>query len=526
PWYTVGLSIMATQASAITFLSAPGQAYTEGMGFVQFYFGLPLAMIILSVTAVPIYHRLKVYTAYEYLEGRFDLKTRSLAALLFLTQRGLAAGLTIYAPSIILSSIMGWNIYLTNLVIGGIVIIYTVGGGTRAVSYTQLGQMAIILTGMLIAGVLVVNFLPANVSFTEAMHVAGKMDRLNALDFSFSWDDKYNIWSGLIGGLFLALSYFGTDQSQVARYLSGKSVAQSRLGLLFNGIVKIPMQFAILFIGAMLFVFFQFHKPPVFFNQVEIDRVNKTEYRNAFSEVERQFDQVHDEKQEKVENLLSVMRTGSEAEVQEIKTDLNVLDKQSVELRDSAKAIIKVGSTYADPNDTNYIFLYFVMKYFPAGLVGLLIAVIFAASMSSTSSELNALASTSIVDIYKRTFRTSASDSHYLFASKAATIGWGIYAIAVAMFANQLGSLIEAVNVLGSLFYGTILGIFLAAFYFRGISGTPVFIAAIISEVAVIAIYTYSNITYLWFNVIGCVMVILLAYVIEVFLKPPAISKA
>ena len=516
PWYAIGLSIMATQASAITFLSAPGQAFTDGMRFLQFYFGLPLAMIVLSVTFVPIFHRLKVYTAYEYLENRFDLKTRSLGAFLFLIQRGLAAGLTIYAPAIILSSLLGWNIYLTNIFIGGLVVTYTVVGGTRAVSYTQLGQMIIILSGISLAAILLFKMLPDHLSFTDVVSIAGKTGKMNLVDLSFDFDNRYNIWSGLIGGFFLAMAYFGTDQSQVGRYLSGKSISEIRLGLLFNGIVKIPMQLFILFIGALLYVFYIFQPQPIFFNKVETDKIMNTSYSNEYVMLEQSFIENQEIKKQATLNLVDALNNKNDALVDENTAELVRTNNIADELRNDAKALIKESNPLADANDTNYIFLRFVTDYLPVGVIGLLIAVIFAASMSSTSSELNALASTSIVDIYKRSMYSKGDENHYLKASKWATVGWGIYAIMVAMFANKLGSLIEAVNILGSLFYGTILGIFVVGFYMKQIKGTAVFISALIAEAAVILCFNFTTITFLWYNVIGCLLVVIFSVLITV----------
>lgn len=514
PWYSVGFSIMATQASAITFLSAPGQAYMDGMRFVQFYFGLPIAMVIISTVFLPIYYKLKVYTAYEFLENRFDLKTRALAAFLFLIQRGLAAGLTIYAPSIILSSILGWNIYLTNLFIGGIVVIYTVTGGSKAVSYTQMGQMAIILFGMLVAGIMVVKLLPPDVSFSEATHIAGKLGKLNIIDFKFDIHNQYNIWSGLIGGLFLSLSYFGTDQSQVARYLSGKSISQSRMGLLMNGLVKIPMQFSILFIGALLFVFFIFNSPPIFFNKVEVEKIKTSAYAQEFNSLENRYTELNQQKK-------NIAIKVSEENISQLKQ----IDVEQKGLKKQATQLMEKNDSKANTNDTNYVFLYFVMNYLPAGLIGLLIAVIFAASMSSTSSELNALASTTIIDIYKRSIKTNGSETHYLNGSKWATVLWGVYAIMVAMFATKMGSLIEAVNKLGSYFYGTILGIFLVAFFVKQVKGSAAFYAALISEAIVIYCAVNTQISFLWYNLIGAIMVILFALLIYAIQKSKTISQ-
>lgn len=517
PWYSVLFSVMATQASAITFLSAPGQAFTDGMRFVQFYFGLPLAMIVISIFFLPRFHKLKVYTAYEFLENRFDLKTRTFTALLFLIQRGLAAGLTIYAPAIILSSLLGWNIYLTNLIMGGFVIIYTVAGGTKAVSYTQMQQMLIIIIGMFIAGVMVVRLMPDEIGFVDALHIAGKMDRLNVITFNVDWNDRYNIWSGLIGGFFLALSYFGTDQSQVGRYLSGKSVAQSRLALLMNGMVKIPMQFLILLIGALLFTFYQFTPSPLFFNDAQVQKVKSSELAANYISVEEQYNSLSEMKSVTAFNLLQAIEENNKQSIKEYQKKLKELNQQQKDLRNQGIAIIKKADSTADTNDTNYIFLNFVINYLPAGLIGLLIAVIFSASWSSTASELNALASTSIVDIYKRSINKNASDEHYLKASKIATVIWGMLAIAVAMVANQLGSLIEAVNILGSLFYGTILGVFLVAFFIKKVQGTAVFYAAILAEIFVIAMFFFDSVAFLWLNLIGCLMVVILSLIFSMF---------
>ncbi|MBK9543747.1 MAG: sodium:solute symporter [Bacteroidetes bacterium] len=519
PWYVVGISIMATQASAITFLSAPGQAYTDGMRFVQFYFGLPIAMVILCVTFVPIFHKLNVFTAYEFLEKRFDLKTRALTAFLFLVQRGLACGLTIYAPSIILSSILGWNIYYTNLFMGGLVVIYTVAGGTKAVSITQMQQMAVIFIGMFIAAFMVVRLMPAELSFTQSLKVAGKMGKLNVTDFSFDLKNQYNVWSGLIGGLFLMLSYFGTDQSQVGRYLGGRSIGQSRLGLLFNGILKIPMQFSILLIGALLFVFYQFHQPPIHFNQVEVDKISQSSLSPQFRELEAKSEVIYQEKQVYLNGLVQAIKEGDEVKSEHWSALAKNKQEETNRIRTEVKSLMKQNDSAAETNDTNYIFLSFVMRFLPAGLIGLLIAVIFSASMSSTSSELNALASTTVVDIYKRMFRPEGSDQHYLKVSKFATVLWGIYAILVAMFANQMGSLIEAVNKLGSLFYGTILGIFVVAFYFKRIRGSVVFYAALVAEAIVIYCFYIDLTAFLWLNLIGCVSVVFVSFLFSILMS-------
>lgn len=520
PWFTVGLSIMATQASAITFLSAPGQAYTDGMRFIHMYMGMPLAMIVLSVAVVPIYHRMNVYTAYEYLEKRFDLPTRLLAAFLFLTQRGLAAGFTIFAPALVLSSLLGWNIYGLNLAIGVAVILYTVSGGTKAVSQTQKQQMAVILVGMVIAGVMVVQLMPQEVSFGDALHLAGKMDRLNAVDFEFDLTSKYNVWSGILGGFFLMLSYFGTDQSQVQRYLSGKSIGQSRLGLLFNAMIKIPMQFSILFIGAMLYVFYIFQAPPITFKRNLHEDALASAYAQEYKDIESRYQQTFAAKKETAFQFVQALDAQDEPKVRALTENLKQLEAQQQALKKQANQLVTTANPTEDTNDTNYIFIHFVQDYLPAGLLGLIVAVILSASMSSTSSELNALASTTIVDFYKRVFKPDASEAHYLKVSRLATVFWGVYAILFAFFANRLGTLIEAVNILGSLVYGTILGIFLVAFFLPRIQARPTFIAAVIAELGVLTIHFLNhleimNVPYLWYNVIGCLPVIGIAWLLS-----------
>ncbi|HVF57876.1 MAG TPA: sodium:solute symporter [Pyrinomonadaceae bacterium] len=512
-WHHVALSIMATQASAITFLSTPGQAFTDGMRFVQFYLGLPVAMIILSVTVVPIYHRLKVYTAYEYLEGRFDLKTRTLAAVLFMIQRGLSTGVSIYAPSLILSVVMGWDIRVVIFLIGGTVTLYTAMGGARAVENTNFQQFLIIMGGMFVAFFTLVSLLPPDVSFNEAVHVAGKLGRLNAIDFSFDITNQYNFWSGLVGGCFLALSYFGTDQSQVQRYLAGESVAQSRLGLLFNGLVKVPMQFFILFIGALVFVFYQFTQPPIFFNPVAVERARAGERGAEFRAIEEQYGRAFDAKQERVRGLVEALRAGDERAQAGAEESLRAAQVRADAVRASAVEILKADNP--KPEDTNYVFLNFVIHYLPAGVVGLVFAAVFFASMSSTASALNALASTTIVDIQRRLVRRKEDERYYFVSSKLATLFWGLFAIAFAQYAGQLGSLIEAVNRLGSLFYGTMLGIFLLAFYFRSVGGTAAFVGAAAGEAVVLYCFFFTRIAYLWYNVIGALAVIIVALLIN-----------
>ncbi len=524
-WFPILLSIMATQASAITFLSAPGQAYVDGVRFVQFYLGLPIAMIVLSITAIPLYHKLKIYTAYEFLEDRFDLKTRSLAALLFLTQRGLAAGLTIYAPSLILSVLLGWNLYLTNFIIGSLVIIYTTSGGTKAVNWTHFQQMMIIIAGMIIAFIVILNLLLNDISFLQIVKTAGKMGKLNALDFSFDLNNRYTFWSGIIGGFFLQLSYFGTDQSQVQRYLTGKSIVQSRLALLMNGIVKIPMQFSILFMGALLFIFYQFQTPQIFFNSVEVKSIQNSEYTNDFKAQEQEYNEITYLKRHEVKTLVKAFETENQFLINSSNQKIEQLQNRAEVVRNEAISLMQKNNPNMAPSDTNYIFLSFVLQYMPMGLIGLILAMIFAASMSSTASELNALASTTVVDIYRRVIKKEASEGHYLVISKLVTFIWGLYAILLAESASRLGSLIEAVNIVGSLFYGTILGIFLVGFYIKSIRGTATFLAAIISEIIVLACFFLTGISFLWYNVVGCLSVIILSILINPFATKSSNSR-
>lgn len=519
PWYSVTLSVMATQASAITFLSAPGLAFSSGMAFVQFYFGLPLAMIVLCITFVPIFHKLKVYTAYEFLENRFDLKTRALTAFLFLIQRGLSTGITIYAPSIILSTILNIDTTITTLFIGGLVISYTVYGGTKAVSYTQMLQMAVIFSGILIAGILVVKMLPQSVGFGKALQIAGKMGRTNAIDFSFDWNNQYTVWSGLIGGFFLQLSYFGTDQSQVGRYLTGSSVGQSRLGLLMNGLLKIPMQFLILLIGVLVFTFYQYHQPPIFFNSYELGKLEKSQYNKELEQIKTDYSNAFTEKQAEINRLEQAMDAEDESAINTQRTILENADKKTKAIRQQAVDLMKKNDPDAETNDNNYVFLSFVTKYLPQGLIGLLIAIIFLASMGSTSSALNSLASTTVIDIYKRLVNPDASDEKYLSVSRWTTIIWGIFCILMALYASKMGNLIEAVNILGSLFYGTILGIFIVAFYFKKIGGSATFTAAIITEIIVFSCWMMDLMAFLWLNVVGCVLVMLIAVILQKFQK-------
>lgn len=520
PWWTIGLSVMATQASAITFLSTPGQAYEDGMRFVQFYFGLPIAMVILCVFVLPIYYRLKVYTAYEYLEGRFDLRTRTLTAVLFLIQRGLAAGLTIYAPAIILSSILEWPLRLTILCIGVLVIFYTMLGGTKAVSVTQKQQMIVILSGMFIAAMILIFKLPADVSFGDAVGVAGKMGKLNVVDFEFDLSTRYNFWSGMLGGVFLFLSYFGTDQSQVQRYLSGKSLTESRLGLLFNGLLKVPMQFLVLFVGVLVFVFFQFQQPPIHFNSANLEKLEGTAYESELKQLQSQHNTLFITQEQEVKTLMQALETNNETAIERSQNRLAELRDTDNELRMATDTLILQAYPAAKVKDTDYVFITFVTEYLPIGLVGLLLAVIFSAAMSSTASELSALATTTVVDLYRRSWRTDKDDRHYLKASKAFTAVWGGVALVFASTANLFENLIQAVNIVGSLFYGTILGIFLVAFFMKKVGGRAVFYAALIGEAVVLVIFTLNTygiieIAYLWLNLIGCTLVMVLAWVLE-----------
>ncbi len=518
-WYAVAFSVMATQASAITFLSTPGQAYVDGLRFVQFYFGLPLAMVVLAAVAVPIYYRQKVYTAYEYLERRFDRKTRLLAAGLFLVQRGLAAGLTIYAPSIVLSVLLGWDVSMTVLVMGGLVVLYTTLGGSRSVQWTQFLQFVIMVGGFLGALGTVVALLPDGVSWPTALRVAGQMGRLRAVDFSLDFHDRYTLWSGLIGGFFLALSYFGTDQSQVRGYLTGRSVAQSRLGLLFNGLAKVPMQFFILLTGATVFAFHQFVAPPLYFNPVETARLRSSPYGVEYAALEAEYAEAFRAKEAAVRRLVAVLRAGDSPDVETARAAVVEAQRRMDDVRQRVFRLIRRVNPKAETSDVNYVFLWFVLHHFPAGLVGLLIAAVFAAAMSSVSAELNALASTTVVDGYRRLIRRTADERHYVAVSKAATLAWGALAIAFAEYAHRLGSLVEAVNILGSLFYGTILGIFLVAFFSRGVTGTATFLAALGAEAAVVACFLWTDISFLWYNAIGCLLVVGLAHVLQGFLR-------
>ena len=556
-WHTVLFSIMATQASAITFLSTPGQAYADGMRFIQFYLGLPLAMVVLSITVVPLFHRLKVFTAYEYLEERFDGRVRTLTASLFLIQRGLAAGLTIYAPALIFATILGWDIFWMNLVFGGVVVLYTASGGTRAVSHTQTVQVLIIFSGMAVACYMLLHLLPAPVGLLDAARLAGKLGKLESIDPSFNLHSRYTLWSGLIGGFFLQLSYFGTDQSQVQRYLTGKSVAHSRMGLLFNGLLKIPMQISILFLGVLVFVFYQFTAPPLFFNAGQVAAIRHAPQAAAYADLELQYIALHAEKQAAISGLLGAMHHGDAAGEAQAEVMLKQTSSGMQTVRESAIDLLASRHPAMDRKDTNFVFLTFLVDYLPVGLLGLVIAAIVAAAMGSTAAELNALASTATVDFYRRFRRrqpeaaaagavsaksggddfaateagasknrqadpaamqtspqtAAAEERRTVRFSRTATVFWGLFAVFFADYASRLGSLIEAVNILGSLFYGTILGIFLTAFYMPRVNGRAVFRAALLAEALVLACFLWSGISFLWYNVVGCLAVMGLGWI-------------
>ena len=522
PWHVVGLSVMATQASAITFLSTPGQAYHDGMGFVQFYFGLPIAMVVICVTFIPLYHKYKVYTAYEYLEKRFDLKTRSLAAILFLFQRGLGTGLTIYAPAIILSAILGWNLTYMNIVIGVLVIVYTFSGGTKAVNVTQKQQMFVIMSGMFITFFLLLHYLPNDMTFTSALHIAGANDKMNIVNFSFDPEEKYTFWSGITGGFFLALAYFGTDQSQVGRYLSGKSVKESQMGLIMNGLLKVPMQFFILLTGVMVFVFFQFNPVPLNFNPNNKAMIEKSAFKGEYNALEKKLEDLSEDK--KVINLLYIDQLNQDYDNPTLRKELVTLSNKEKDLRDRAKEIILKADSNSETNDKDYVFFHFILNYLPKGLIGLLLAVIISAAMSSTASGLNALASTTAIDIYKRNLKEQKSERHYLNATKFFTLLWGIVAILFACIGTLFENLIQLVNIIGSIFYGTVLGIFLVGFYLHKVQSKAIFCSAVVSQLTIFIIYYYAififpsgqeKLGYLWLNFIGAMLTIVISLLLQ-----------
>jgi len=526
-WWTIGLSVMATQASAITFLSTPGQAFHDGMGFVQFYFGLPLAMIIICMVFVPLYHKMKVYTAYEFLEGRFDLKTRSLAAVLFLIQRGLAAGITIFAPSIILSAVLGWDLRTLNIIIGTLVIIYTVSGGTNAVSVTQKQQMFIIMTGMFITFFFILGYLPTDITFSKAMKIAGASNKLEILNFDFDTSSRYTFWSGITGGLFLFLAYFGTDQSQVQRYLSGKSIRESQLGLVFNAIFKIPMQFFILLVGVMVFVFYQYNPSPLNFNPSATQAVMESEYADDYKVLQEGLIALEAEKRIAQNKFSAALEIKEYTAVEEAKKQIIRINQKDSTNRVAAKSLISQANDVVETNDKDYVFIHFILNNLPTGLVGLLLAVILSAAMSSTASELNALGTITALDLYKRNKSdTNLTEEHYVKASKFFTLIWGVIAILIACVANLFDNLIQLVNIIGSIFYGNVLGIFLIAFFFKFIKGNAVFFAAVVTQVIVCIIYYYlihiypsgqEKLGYLWLNFFGAALVIIISFIFEAF---------
>lgn len=526
PWWLVGLSVMATQASAITFLSTPGQAYHDGMGFIQFYFGLPIAMIVICIVFIPIYHKYKIFTAYQYLEQRFDVKTRSLAAILFLIQRGLAAGITIYAPSIILSTLLGWNITALNIIIGISVIFYTFIGGTKAVNVTQKQQMFVILVGMFVTFYLILHMLPNEMTFSNALHIAGANDKMNILDFSLDTETRYTVWTGITGGFFLMLSYFGTDQTQVGRYLSGKTDKESQMGLILNGFLKVPMQFFILLTGVMVFVFFQFNPVPLNFNPNNKALIEHSKYNEEYQDLEKKLTNLGEEKKEY--NLLYIDHLNQNFDNPILRNKLKELAGREKDLRDQAKELIEKADVKAETNDKDYVFLHFILNYLPKGLIGLLLAVILSAAMSSSASELTALASTTAIDIYKRNTKSELSEKQLLYSTQLFTLGWGIIAILFACFCTLFENLIQLVNLLGSIFYGTVLGIFLVGFLFKFVKGKSIFYSAVISQISIFFIYYYfihiypsgqEKLGYLWLNFIGATLTIVISSSLQLLLN-------
>lgn len=518
-WGTIGLSVMATQASAITFISTSGQAYESGMGFIQNYFGLPIALVIVAFVFIPLYYKLKIYTAYEFLESRFDRKTRLLGAFLFLVQRGLAAGITIYAPAIVLSTILGWSLTWTIILVGVLVIIYTVSGGTKAVSVTQKHQMAVIFIGMVVAFGYILYYLSPFVNFTEALNIAGRLDKLNAIDFSFDFGKRYTVWTGILGGMFLALSYFGTDQSQVARYIGGKNTSESKMGLMFNAVLKIPMQFFILLTGVFIYVFYIFYQPPIHFIQTSLERVAESNQLDNFNRIEKKYQTYLNDREIAALTLKDALKIEDKALIDRTGKILSQANANVIKTREEVKNMIVLVDSSIKTKDSDYVFLTFILNYLPAGLIGLLIAVIFSAAMSSTSSEINALASTTTIDFYKTIINKNATNKQSLNVSRLLTVIWGFMAIIFAFLASRSENLIEMVNILGSLFYGTILGIFLVAFFVKFTKGNAVFIAAIISQSIVLVLFNIIDISYLWYNVIGCGLTILLGIVLQIIIK-------
>ncbi len=516
PWWTIGLSIMATQASAITFLSTPGQGFSDGMQFVQYYFGMPIAMIFLCIFVLPVYYKLRVTTAYEYLEQRFDLRMRTLTAGLFLIQRGMAAAISIYAPSIILSAVFGWNLVLTNFIMCVFVVIYTTSGGSEAVSRTQELQMTIMLAGLVLAFFLVLQKLPAGVGLSEAWQIAGTTGKTQVLDWSFHWEDRYNVWSGILGATFLFLSYFGTDQSQVGRYLSGKSLKESRFGLLFNGFVKIPMQFLVLSVGVMVFVFYQYTNPPLYFNQANRVKVQSTPQEAAFRQLEARADSLFLQKQNVLQTLTTSLQSSDAATMARAREEFLNLESRRGELHDQAEKLVKQAVPEADSKDKDFIFINFILNHIPPGLIGLMLAMIFCASWSTTASEISALTATSVSDIYRRIFVTHRDDHHYFQVSKIATVIWGAIILLFAVYFDLFDNLIQAVNMIGSIFYGTILGIFFTAFFLKSVGSRAVFWAAVLTQAIVAYLFFFvSKDPFLWYNPLGCFLVMGLGWVFQ-----------
>ena len=520
PWWTIGLSIMATQASAITFLSTPGQGFSDGMQFVQYYFGLPIAMVFLSIFVLPVYYRLRVTTAYEYLEQRFDLRMRTLTAMLFLLQRGMAAAISIYAPSIILSAVFGWNLALTNFLMAVFVVIYTTSGGSSAVSRTQELQMTIMLCGLVLAFFLVLYKLPPEVGLSEAWQIAGATGKTQVLDWTFHWEDRYNVWSGVLGATFLFLSYVGTDQSQVGRYLSGKSLRESRIGLIFNGLIKVPMQFLVLSVGVMVFVFYQFNQSPLHFNQANRAKVTGTPQEAAFERLEARADSLFQQKQLVLSDLTAGLNTTNEALSEKAKQELRDIEQERAGLREQAARLVKEASPLSDPNDKDFIFISFILKHIPTGLVGLMLAMIFCGAWSTTASEISALTATSVSDIYRRSFVPDRDDNHYFRVSKIATVLWGAIITVFAIYFDLFDNLIQAVNMIGSIFYGTILGIFFTAFFLKRVGGRAVFWAAVLTQSIIVWLFFgVSKDPFLWYNPLGCGLVMGLSLVFEQVLR-------
>ena len=518
-WWTVGLSVMATQASAITFLSTPGQAYHDGMGFAQFYLMLPVAMIIICITFIPLFYKLKVYTAYEFLEGRFDLKTRTLTSSLFLIQRGISAGITIYAPAIVMSTVMGWDLKTTVIIIGVISILYTISGGTKAVHVTHKHQMVVILMSLVVIFFILISYITEDFSFTENLQIAKAYDKLEVVDFTFDINERYNIWSS-IAAIFLFLSYFGTDQSQVQRYISGRSIRESRLGLIMNGIMKVPLQLFILMLGVLVFLFYQTQQAPIFFNSQVKEQLEVSALSQQASNLETEYEELIGDRQFTNAAYIDAIRTNNETAQSELRAEIQSIHQSEMKIRNDYKGLIKELDSDLETNDKDYVFISFITNHLPHGLVGLLLAVIFFAAMSSTASELNALASTTTVDIYKRSIYQTGTDEHYVKASKGWTAFWGVMALIFALYGSLFENLIQFVNIIGSLFYGTILGIFLAAFYFKKVGANAVFIAAVITEILVIVIYKMEVLPYLWLNVIGAIGVLLISSILQSFMKP------